>query len=165
MSDTVLVFEQSGALHHISTQIIFERLKEHGYQPEIAYFGQYAIQQSSKPLFKASKLLTDRGVSSVGAVSSSNVAHMESPQTATDKLQLACAVFNTGSHSVFTHPGVFSSSMRCHTMNRGNDDSQHTFSSGDQFDIKLVEDAPYIVHACRVDPNVATAEDMDRRNA
>jgi hypothetical protein len=34
-----------------------------------------------------------------------------------------------------------------------------------QFGITYVEEAPYIAHVCGLDPNVVTAEDMDRRNA
>ncbi|KAI9570858.1 hypothetical protein HD554DRAFT_2079531 [Boletus coccyginus] len=35
----------------------------------------------------------------------------------------------------------------------------------DRFKVKYLKAAPYIVHACGLDPNVATVEDMDRRNA
>ncbi|KAF8547195.1 hypothetical protein OG21DRAFT_1450535 [Imleria badia] len=258
-------------------QSIIERLKQHGYEPEIAYFGVYTFQQCHKPFFKTAKPLTDKewarmwpewletmtkfrsqrldktihqprrnvlvseyvtylasplpdslafdllphvthlnhfppfrdviyasaetqmGVkpfesafaklpalvaewrkqldvelaelvtipshlsSSDQAVSLSSATPMESSQKATDKLHLACAVFDTGSSVLFTHSDVFSSSMRHRTMDHGEDDSQMSFRS--RFGIKALEQAPYIVHACGMDPNVATAEDMDRRNA
>ena len=276
---------------------IMERLKQHGYEPEIAYFGEYALHQCHKPFFKTSKPLTDKGqlspheihlvltragiewarmwpewlktmnnfrsqrlektvhqprrnglmseyanylesplsdalafdllphvadlirfppfrdiiyapagtqmgdkpfesafaqlpvlveewrkqldvelaelvkipshLSSSGqAVLLSSAIPMESSHTVTDKLHLACAVlFDTYySGALFTCSEVLSTFTRSRTLDR-EDDSQYAMSFGNRFGIKFLEDAPYIIHACGLDPNVATAEDMDRRNA
>ncbi|KAF8548382.1 hypothetical protein OG21DRAFT_1526530 [Imleria badia] len=44
-------------------------------------------------------------------------------------------------------------------------DKERTGSIWDRFSIEYAEAAPYVVHACGLDPNVATVEDMERRNA
>jgi len=46
-----------------SWRSIFDRLEEHGYEPEITYFARKEIQEScpSESLFKTSGLLTDKG--------------------------------------------------------------------------------------------------------
>jgi hypothetical protein len=40
---------------------IFKRLRQHGYEPEIEYFGYYAVKSPHMPFFKTSKPLTDKG--------------------------------------------------------------------------------------------------------
>ncbi|KAF8421548.1 hypothetical protein L210DRAFT_3572594 [Boletus edulis BED1] len=260
-------------------QSIFERLKEHGYGPEIEYFGQPEFQSSYKSAFRSSKLLTDKVWSNmwpewleimkafrsrrlqedvypqrrrllaieyenymtqpsldtpsfdllphvvditrlplfediikapeatqmdgkpfasafaqlpafVGGwkkkldvglaklikipsrlfsedltggrvVPSSNTLSTESSQTST-KLQLACALFRTV-NGVFAHPEVFSMCRRY--SSNSEDDSNPVGPIVKQLDITFMEEAAYIVHVCGLDPNVATVDDMDRRNA
>ena len=102
-----------------------------------------------------------------GRVASSSTTGSESPQAATDKLRLACALFSDdGTTGLFTHPEVFFSSMRRYEYPRRDGLSwEHAGSVLDRYGIKYVAEAPYIIHVCGLDPNVATADDMDRRNA
>jgi hypothetical protein len=98
---------------------------------------------------------------------SNSTASSKSSQAPTDKLRLACALFYGGSKGIFSYPEVFSTSMCLSRYPSTGDEGDHerTGSIRDRFGIKYVEEAPYIVHVCGLDPNVATAEDMDRRNA
>lgn len=101
-------------------------------------------------------------------MASGNTTRMESSQVITDKLHLACAVFEAGSINpwICTYPEVFSVSMCRGVCYLGaySESTEHILIR-DRFGIKFLEDAPYIVHACGLDPNMATAEDMDRWNA
>ncbi|KAI9454596.1 hypothetical protein HD554DRAFT_2244476 [Boletus coccyginus] len=262
-------------------QCIFQRLEQHGYGPEIAYFGHYEIQQSHSSFFKISKPLTDKEwarmwpdwletmndfrsqrihravyqprrnllvteydtyvtspspnmpsldllphvielcsfppfrdiikapegtemgekpfesaftqlpvlvdewrkqldaelaelveipsqlspteASSGRAVSSSSEMPMDSFQSPSDKLRLACAVFNVR-HTVTWYPDVFFSTPR-HTFRTCDGEWDREMPIQDRLGVKYLKDAPYVVHACGLDPNVATVEDMDRRNA
>ncbi|KAF8141138.1 hypothetical protein EV363DRAFT_1307202 [Boletus edulis] len=94
-------------------------------------------------------------------VPSSNTLSTESSQTST-KLRLACALFRTG-NNIFAHPEVFSMCRR-YSSNR-EDDSDPVGPIVNQLSITFMEEAAYIVHVCGLDPNVATVDDMDRRNA
>ena len=47
----------------------------------------------------------------------------------------------------------------------GNEKWERKLPIQNRFNIQYFEDAPHIVHACGLDPNVATVEDMDRLNA
>ena len=97
---------------------------------------------------------------------SSSVTNAESCETDLDKLHLACALFDSGGHRLFTHPDVFLiSTPRQNHSNPDEDVSKSTGSIRDRFGIKFFEEAPYIVHACGLDPSVATSDDMDHRNA
>lgn len=98
-----------------------------------------------------------------GGVESSGATHGESSQPPTDKLRLACAVFNIG-FIVTWYPEVFSS-MTYYPYSIFMKDWDLHKSIRDRFNVRFLEDAPYIVHACGLDPNVATVEDMDHRNA
>jgi hypothetical protein len=100
-------------------------------------------------------------------VASSSTTGSESSQVATDKLRLACALFSDGiAGGLFTHPEVFFSSMCYYKYPRSNEvDSERTGSISDRYGIKYIAEAPYVIHACGLDPSVATADDMDCRNA
>lgn len=103
-----------------------------------------------------------------GVASNSTVTRTELSRTATDKLRLACALFECGDcEGTFTYPEVLSVAMRQHTYpsDSESDDSGRTGSIWDRFGTGFIEEAPYIIHACGLDPNVATVEDMDRQNA
>lgn len=107
--------------------------------------------------------------------------HAKLCQTAMDKLHLACAVFHMGDTGPCVHPEVLSVSMRNGTMlpvdeellsNDGIprwipcvDNSEHAGSIHDRCGLQFLEEAPYIIYACGLDPNVATVDDMDRRDA
>ncbi|KAH0829105.1 hypothetical protein J3R83DRAFT_2571 [Lanmaoa asiatica] len=236
---------------------IFERLKQHGYNPEVAYFGHYEIQKSRKSLFRTSKPLTDKEwdriwpewLETMNNFRSRRLENVyqsrrrslmykydlyttrpspntpvfdllphvvdvarfppfrdtirapEETQTSSELFESAFAeipalvdqwrktldaeiaelikipshlfhtgcfrcVFYGGCEGIFTHPEVLSTVMRHYSYpNYGESDLERTGSIGDRFGIRFVEEAPYIVHACGLDPNVATSEDMDRRNA
>lgn len=93
-------------------------------------------------------------------------ARTKTSQADTDKSRLACAWFHCGDgNRTFTHAEVFSVAMRSHVYHGEQDDSERTGSIGARLGIGFMEGAPYVVHACGLDPNVATVEDMDRRNA
>ena len=90
----------------------------------------------------------------------------EISQTPTGKLRLACAVFYGRSRGIFTYPEVLFTSVRYYGYPlEDEDDSERTGSIWSRFGFKYVEEAPYVIHACGLDPAVATVEDMDRRNA
>ncbi|KAF8141420.1 hypothetical protein EV363DRAFT_1204107 [Boletus edulis] len=108
--------------------------------------------------------LSSKGTSSDRAVASSSTIHMESSGASTDKLRLACATFDTG-YIVTRYPEMFSSMHHQTDVIRGTEDSECIVSVQDRFRVKFMKEAPYIIHACGMDPNVATVEDMDRRNA
>ena len=111
--------------------------------------------------------LSPKDASGGQVIASNSTASSKSSQAPTDKLRLACAQFHGGSKGAFSYPEVFSTSMRLYRYpGKGDEgDSERTGSLWDRFGIKCIEEAPYIVHVCGLDPNVATAEDMDRRNA
>ncbi|KAF8546470.1 hypothetical protein OG21DRAFT_1491173 [Imleria badia] len=98
---------------------------------------------------------------------SSSPTGSESSRAPTDKLRLACALFRRGSKGTFTHPNVFSTSMLDYKYPSidDEDDTERTGSIWDRFGIEYAEAAPYVVYTCGLDPNVATVEDMERRNA
>ena len=87
----------------------------------------------------------------------------ELPQTDLDKLRLACAVFRVGGTGAFAHPDVLSVSM-CNDVIYPSH-ANHLDALGVVHGLQFLEEAPYIIHACGLDPNVATAHDMDNRNA
>ncbi|KAF8435087.1 hypothetical protein L210DRAFT_3453364 [Boletus edulis BED1] len=92
-----------------------------------------------------------------------NDALADQDTTDLDKLRLACAVFYVGGTGIFRHPEVFSVSMREDVM----------FSSREMPlnatwvipGLGFLEEAPYIIHACGLDPSSATVLDMEHRNA
>ena len=112
--------------------------------------------------------LSSQGTSSRRVVASKRTESAESRGTDLDKLHLACAVFSTADGSLFMHPEVFlASALNQYHPGPKLDDDVPT-SAGpilDRFIIRFLEEAPYIVHACGLDPGVATMDDMDRRNA
>ncbi|KAF8547777.1 hypothetical protein OG21DRAFT_848516 [Imleria badia] len=110
-------------------------------------------------LVKIPARLSFKHASGGRGVASSSAARMESTQAPTDKLRLACAVFVD--NTVACYPELLS----CLPVSDSIDYSEPNLSILDRFNVKFLEEAPYIVHACGLDPHVATAEDMDRRNA
>jgi hypothetical protein len=98
------------------------------------------------------------------ASSSSGATNIESSQPSTDKLGLACAVFNTR-YIITWYPEVFSSVLYHPHPTNGVNDRERAMPIRDRFEFNFLEDAPYIVHVCGLDPNVATVDDMDHRNA
>ena len=110
--------------------------------------------------------LSSQDPSSRPNVASHSVTNAELCETDLDRLQLACALFASGDRRLFTHPDVFLISMpRQNHSNPDDDVSKSTGSIRDRFGIKFLKEAPYIVHACGLDPSVATSDDMDHRNA
>ncbi|KAF8435101.1 hypothetical protein L210DRAFT_3551914 [Boletus edulis BED1] len=108
-----------------------------------------------------SRLLCSDDLTGGRVVPSSNASSTESSQTST-KLQLACALFRT-CNGVFAHPEVFFVCRRY--SSNSEDDSDPVGPIVNQLSITFMEEAAYIVHVCGLDPNVATVDDMDRRNA
>ncbi|KAF8549176.1 hypothetical protein OG21DRAFT_1500574 [Imleria badia] len=87
--------------------------------------------------------------------------YAELSQTDLDKFQLACAVFRVGGAGAFVHPEALSVSMRNDVIL-----PRHaTNVIGVNHELQFLEEAPYIIHACGLDPSVATVHDMDHRNA
>ena len=117
------------------------------------------LDASLAELVEIPSQLSRKCASSSRVVSSSSETPMESFQAPTDKLRLACAVFHT-SYTLAWYPDVFFS-----MLHRSGSMWERELPIQDRFNVKYSEDAPYIVHACGLDPNVATVEDMDRRNA
>ena len=115
-------------------------------------------------LVKISSQLSRKDASSGPAVSSSSDTPMELFQAPADKLRLACAAFNA-CHTVTWHPEVFFSTLRQMGPIRADEEWSCEMPIQDRFSVKYLVDAPNIVRACGLDPNVATVEDMDRRNA
>ena len=112
----------------------------------------------------------------------SSTRHARPSQTNLDTLYLACAVFHVGGTGAFAYPEVLSVSIGNDMMFpshdthlnaigvvlgsiRCEDDSERTGSVNDRFGLQYLDEAPYIVYACGLDPNVATVDDMDHRNA
>ena len=110
--------------------------------------------------------LSLKDVSGGQVIASNGTPSLKPSQESAHKLHLACALFSGERNGIFTYPEVLSTSMGFHKYpSRGAEsDSERAGSVWDRFRIKYVEEAPYIVHLCGLDPNVATAEDMDRRN-
>ncbi|KAN0081388.1 hypothetical protein V8E55_009012 [Tylopilus felleus] len=96
---------------------------------------------------------------------SSNTVVPESSKGPADKLRLACALFRGRSPGIFTYPDVFLSCKDISYPSRGETDSGRTGSVWDRYGIKYVGEAPYVVHACGLDPTLATEQDMERRDA
>jgi len=111
--------------------------------------------------------LSFKGTSDGQIVASGSPRGSESPQAPTDRLRLACALFQGGFRGAFTHPDMFSTSMcnSTHPYPTGKGDMERTGSLGDRYSITYMAEAPYVIHACGLDPNVATADDMDRQDA
>ncbi|KAI9568846.1 hypothetical protein HD554DRAFT_678596 [Boletus coccyginus] len=110
--------------------------------------------------------LSSEYASSCRALSSSSTTRAESLGTDLDKLRLACALFQTKCAGVFAHLEVFSVSILDRIYpDCKKDDSERLGSISDRFGIRFLEEAPYIVFACGLDPNVATVDNMDHRNA
>ena len=78
------------------------------------------------------------------------------------KLHLACALFDSDNNVCFRHPEIF---MIAKYSNPDGEITNSTESFLGQYRIKFSEEAPYVVRACGLDPNVATRDDMNRRNA
>lgn len=98
-------------------------------------------------------------------VASNSTTRAEVLQAGSDKLRLACALF-TADAGVVTHSEVFSTCLLNYPYpERNANASSRTGSIENRFGIHFLTEAPYIVHACGLDPNIATVEDMDRRNA
>lgn len=105
----------------------------------------------------------------------SDTSYAAASRANVDKLHLACAVFHVGDGAFF-HPEILSV-LKCNDdpylnhngISRGNisfeDSSECTGSIYDRFRLQFLDEAPYIVYACGLDPKVATVDDMDRRNA
>ena len=133
-------------------------------------------------LVKIPSCLSSDGISGDRDKASSSTGHARLLQADLEKLDLACAVFHVGGTVAFAYPEVLSVSMRDDTMFPGYethsnttgvmlrlircaDDSERTGWVHDRFGLQFLEEAPYIVHACGLDPNVATVDDMNHRNA
>lgn len=80
------------------------------------------------------------------------------------KLHLACAVFRTAYAGVFNHLEVLSASMLDRKFEYSHDDDVER-SISDRYGVQFLDEAPYIIHACGLDPRAATADDMDHRDA
>ncbi|KAF8418249.1 hypothetical protein L210DRAFT_3579692 [Boletus edulis BED1] len=92
-------------------------------------------------------------------VPSGNASSTKSSQTST-KLQLACALF-CKANNIFAYPEVFS---MCHRYSSNSEDNP-VGPIVNKLYITFMEEAACIIHVCGLDPNVATVDDMDRRNA
>ena len=95
---------------------------------------------------------------------SSSATRTESSKTPADKLRLACAVFKHDGFIAF-YPEILFLVFPATKPIRDEGNLEETVSTRDRFGIEFLEEAPCIVHACGLDPNVATTEDLDRRNA
>ncbi|KAF8141131.1 hypothetical protein EV363DRAFT_1307184 [Boletus edulis] len=92
-------------------------------------------------------------------VPSGNASSTKSFQTST-KLQLACVLF-CKANNIFAYPEVFS---MCHRYSSNSEDDP-IGPIVNKLCITFMEEAACIIHVCGLDPNVATVDDMDRRNA
>ena len=134
--------------------------------PELVDEWRKKLDAEVAELVKIPSRLSFKGTADdrVVPVSTSTIGS-ESSQAPADKLRLACALFRDG-RVPLTHPEVFYSSMHHYHYPRCDElDFERTGSIFDRYNIKYVAEAPYVIHACGLDPNVATADDMDRRNA
>lgn len=114
-------------------------------------------------LVKIPSHLSSTGTSNGFLVSSGSTASSEPSQTPTDTLRLACALFYGHRRGVFTYPEVFSISLGNYAYPSGHEsDSHRSGSIKERYGIVHIEVAPYVIHACGLDPNVATVDDMDR---
>ena len=114
-------------------------------------------------LVKIPSYLSSDNVSGDRDKASGSTRYAELSQTDLDKLNLACAVFRVGGSGAFAHPEVLSVAMRNDVMFPIHE--THLNAIGVIPGLQYLEEAPYIVHACGLDPNVATVDDMDRRDA
>ena len=131
--------------------------------PELVGEWKKKLDAEVAELVKIPSRLSLKGTCDGRVVSSTSTTSPEPSQTATDKLRLACALFSNGVKGPFTHPEVFFSSMHNNKYPMGGE--ERIGSIRDRYDIKYMAEAPHVIHACGLDPNVATADDMDRRNA
>ena len=89
-----------------------------------------------------------------------------SRSAATDKLRLACAMFRGDHAYCVNYPEVLFVHMHPHLYRRKcQREKEYRGSICGRHGIEYVAEAPYIIHACGLDPNVATVADMDRRDA
>jgi len=95
---------------------------------------------------------------------SSTATRIESSPTNADTLRLASVVFKKNDIAA-PYPDILFLAFPERIPTRHEGKLASTVSIRDRFGIEFLEEAPYIVHACGLDPNVATAEDLDRRNA
>jgi len=134
--------------------------------PELVGEWRKKLDAEVAELVKIPSHLSLESTSEGRVVAPSSTTGLESSQAATDKLHLACALFSHGSSGPFTHPEVFLVSMGNYWYPRRDKlDLERTGSIFDRYGIKYIAEAPYVIQACGLDPNVATADDMDRRNA
>ena len=129
--------------------------------PELVDKWKKELDAEVAELVKIPPHLSSKGTCDDRVVASSSTIGSESSQTATDKLHLACALFRCNVCGPFTHFEVFSISMFCCDET----DLERTGSIWDRYRIAYIAEAPHIIHACGLDPNVATVDDMDLRNA
>lgn len=115
-------------------------------------------------LVKIPPHLPSNDVATGQVVALSSATSAESHQMSLDKLHLACALFHKGGH-VFTYPEVLLAAYRPSYPQSNEHTPESIGPLGRQLGVEMLEDAPYIVHACGLDPSVATVDDMDRRNA
>jgi hypothetical protein len=135
--------------------------------PELVVEWRKKLDAEVAELVKIPSHLSSKGTANDRVIASTCTTGSESSQalTGTDKLRLACALFRFGG-GPFTYPQVFFSSMCDYEYpGYGELDLERTGSIMDRYDFKYIAEAPYMIHACGLDPNVATADDMDRRNA
>lgn len=96
---------------------------------------------------------------------SSHQTMASSGVTSKDKLHLACALFDVTGHRILSYPEAFMILTPRQSCSPDEYDPRATRSILDRFNISFLEEAPYIVHACGLNPSVATSDDMDCRNA
>ncbi|KAG6379256.1 hypothetical protein JVT61DRAFT_11706 [Boletus reticuloceps] len=135
--------------------------------PELVGKWREKLDTEFAELVKIPSHLSRAGVSSDRAVASSGNTGLAPSQTAMDKLRLACALFRVDSMGLFSYPEVLFISNMAYSKFPTYDehDLRCNGSIQDRYCIEYIVEAPYVVHACGLDPNVATVEDMDRRNA
>ncbi|KAF8133325.1 hypothetical protein EV363DRAFT_1215048 [Boletus edulis] len=135
--------------------------------PELVGKWREKLDAEFADLVKIPSHLSLAGVSSDRAVASSGDAGLGPSQTAMDKLRLACALFRANYVGLFSYPEVLFISKTEYSKYPTYDehDLRCNGSIQDRYGIKYIVEAPYVVHACGLDPNVATVEDMDHQNA
>ena len=119
-------------------------------------------------LVKIPSHLSSKGTFDGRVVASGSTNGSGSSQTGTDKLRLACALFCGRIGGLFTHPEVFATSV-CDSMYPRHvlpehDSEARTGSISNLYGIQYVVEAPYVIRASGLDPNVATAVDIDSQN-